>query len=149
MRTRHSATITMMMLILWSWCWSPAARATDATLSKAEWQAVQQVIGQQLAALKAGRAEAAFGYAAPGIRARFATPAAFLAMVATSYAELLAARHTEFLEGAVIEGQVIQPLRLIAPDNKVSVALYIMERQPDGGWRIAGCAIAPSRVQAV
>ncbi|MEO5701239.1 MAG: DUF4864 domain-containing protein [Casimicrobiaceae bacterium] len=149
MRTRRSATIAMMMLILWSWCWSPVARAADATLSKAEWLAVQQVIGQQLAALKTGRAEAAFGYAAPGIRQRFATPTAFLAMVATSYAELIAARHTEFLEGAVIEGQVIQPLRLIAPDNKVSVALYIMERQPDGGWRIAGCAIAPSRVQAV
>ena len=37
---------------------------------------------------------------------------------------------------------------LVAPDNSVLVALYTMEKQKDGRWRIAGCVLAPSTVQA-
>ena len=48
----------------------------------------------------------------------------------------------------MIDGAVIQPLRLVAPDNSVRVALYTMEKQKDGRWRIAGCILAPSTVQA-
>ena len=69
-------------------------------------------------------------------------------MVRDGYGALIAARYTEFLEGAVIDGSVIQPLRLIAPDNSVRVALYTMEKQTDGRWKIAGCVLAPSTVQA-
>jgi hypothetical protein len=108
----------------------------------------QNVISQQLAALKTGDADKAFGYAAPGIRAQFGDAATFIAMVREAYSPLLFARYTEFLEGAVIDGVVVQPLRLIAPDNSVLVALYTVERQRGGGWRITGCQIAPSTVQA-
>ena len=38
--------------------------------------------------------------------------------------------------------------RLIGADNTVSVALYTLEKQKNGRWRIAGCRIAPSTVQA-
>ena len=39
-------------------------------------------------------------------------------------------------------------LRLVAPDNTVLVALYTLERQPDGSWRITSCLLAPSTVRA-
>jgi hypothetical protein len=120
----------------------------DPTLAVGEWNAIKKVIDDQRAALTAGDAARAFAEASPGIRARFGTPENFLAMVRTAYEALVAARYTEFLEGAVIEGRVIQPLRLIAPDNTVRVALYTMEKQNDGGWKIAGCVLAPSTVQA-
>ena len=87
-------------------------------------------------------------FAAPGIRAQFGTPENFLRMVRDGYAPLLDARHTQFLEGAVIDGAAIQPLRLVLPDDTVLVALYQMQQQPDGRWRIAGCVIAPSTVQS-
>jgi len=109
---------------------------------------VKRVIAAQRDALLAGNAERAFSFAAPGIRLQFGTPATFLAMVRSGYAALLDARYVEFLEGAVIDGNVIQPLRLILPDNTVLVALYTMERQPDGEWMIAGCVIAPSTTRA-
>ena len=48
----------------------------------------------------------------------------------------------------MIEGSTIQPLRLVMPDGSVLVALYTMERQRDGSWRIAGCVIAPSTVKS-
>ena len=124
------------------------AVAAEARLSRGDWQAIRKAISEQLAALKAGNADKAFGYASPGIRAQFGDAATFIAMVREAYSPLLLARYTEFLEGAVIDGVVVQPLRLIAPDNTVQVALYTVERLSGGGWRITGCQLAPSTVQA-
>lgn len=125
-----------------------APASADSVLADAEWQAIKGTISDQLAALKAGNAGKAFAHASPSIRQQFGTAADFLAMVRTGYGALIAARYTEFLEGAVIEGNVIQPLRLVAPDNSVRVALYTMQKQPDGRWKISGCVLAPSTVQA-
>jgi len=126
----------------------PSAQADDARVAKAEWQAIKRVISQQLAALRAGDGVKAFGYATPGIQAQFGDARHFMAMVRSAYSPLLDARYDEFLEGAVIDGIIVQPLRLIGRDNTVLVALYTMERQKRGGWRISGCVIAPSTVQA-
>jgi hypothetical protein len=130
--------------------WLPALPAPPGPpkLANAEWKAIKKVIGDQRNALVAGEAAKAYGHAAPGIRAQFGTPEIFLAMVQTAYGPLISARYTEFLEGAVIDGEVIQPLRLVAPDNTVQVALYTMEKQKDGRWKISGCVLAPSTVQA-
>jgi hypothetical protein len=127
---------------------SAPARPTDSTLRAAEWASIRQVIGDQRKALKAGDGRKALSFASPGIREQFGTPEIFLAMVRDAYGALIGARYTEFLEGAVIDGAVIQPLRLVAPDNTVMVALYTMEKDMDGRWRIAGCVLAPSTVQA-
>jgi len=120
----------------------------DSVFADAEWRAIKGTIGEQLAALKAGNAGKAFAQASPSIRQQFGTAANFISMVRAAYGALIAARYTEFLEGAIIEGNVIQPLRLVAPDNSVQVALYTMQRQPDGRWKISGCVLAPSTVQA-
>ena len=127
---------------------SSAPPASEATLPMKEWKAIQKVVGDQLTALKAGDATKAMTYAAPGIRDQFGTPENFLRMVRTSYAPLLDARYTHFLEGAIVDGATIQPLRLVLADNTVLVALYQMQKQSDGRWRIAGCVLAPSTVQA-
>ena len=121
--------------------------AADPKLSRTEWLAIKKVISLQLAALRAGQGERAFGFASPGIQAQFADADIFLTMVRAAYAPLLDARYTEFLEGAVIDGVIVQPLRLIARDNTVLVALYTMEKQK-GAWRINGCQLAPSTVRA-
>lgn len=119
------------------------------SLRKSDWLSIRSVISEQLKALKAGDAAKAMSFAAPGIRSQFGTPQNFIAMVRNGYVPLLAARYTEFLGGSVADGSVIQPLRLIAPDNAVLVALYTMEKQKDGRWKITGCVLAPSDVQAV
>lgn len=129
-------------------CWFCAASAAAPTLAAAEWQAIQKVISAQRAAIVAGDAARAFAFASPGIQQQFGDAATFLAMVDAAYAELESARYVEFLEGAVIEGTVVQPLRLIGADNTVRVALYTMEKQSNGDWRISSCRIAPSTVRA-
>jgi hypothetical protein len=125
-----------------------AAQASATTLPAQDWSAIRKVVGDQLTALKAGDGAKAMEFAAPGIREQFATPENFLRMVRTGYAPLLDARRTQFLEGAVIDGAVIQPLRLIMPDDSVLVALYRLQKQGDGQWRIAACVLAPSTVRS-
>lgn len=125
-----------------------APPAGDPTLPSKEWQAIRAVVGNQLKALKAGDGPKALTYATSGIREQFGSADNFLIMVRAGYAPLLAARYTQFLDGAVISGTVFQPLRLVLPDNTVLVALYQVEKQRDGTWRIAGCAISPSTVVA-
>jgi hypothetical protein len=131
-------------------CVAAAERAGDTaqSLSESEWNAIQRVVSDQLAAFKAGDDEKAFGQASPGIRAQFGDAPTFMSMVRRGYGALTSARYTEFLQGAVIDGRVIQPLRVVGADNSVVVALYTMERH-DGRWKIAGCALAPSTVQAI
>jgi hypothetical protein len=125
-----------------------AATPVQPTLPAAEWTAIRKVVGDQLAALKAGDGAKAMTYAAPGIREQFGTPENFMRMVRDGYGALLTARSTQFLEGAVIEDAIVQPMRLVLPDDTVLVALYQMQKQRDGQWRIGGCWIAPSTVQS-
>jgi hypothetical protein len=142
MTTRRSAMATVLAFAALA---ATGACATDPAL---DWTEIKRVITAQRDALKAGDGERAFAFAAPGIREQFGSPGNFLEMVRGGYAALLDARYVEFLEGAVIDGNIIQPLRLIQPDNSVQVALYTMAQLEDRSWRIVGCAIAPSTVRA-
>jgi hypothetical protein len=125
-----------------------AARA-HAALAPADWAAIRDVIDAQRHAFLADDAARAFSYATPGIQERFHDAPTFLAMVRDGYAPLLAARYAEFLDGAVVEGVTLQPLRLVMPDETVLVAIYEMRKDEDGRWRIAGCVIAPSTLRSI
>ena len=118
-------------------------------LSRDDWRAIQRVIGDQLDALRAGDAERAFGVRRARASARrSATPPRSWRWCAAATSALLVARYTEFLEGAVIDGLVIQPLRLVAArQHGARRALHDAARRA-AAWRIAGCVIAPSTVKA-
>lgn len=118
------------------------------TLPPADWLAIRSVVEDQRAALSTGDARRAFAYASPGVRERFGDAATFLAMVRRSYSPLVEARDAQLLDGAVVDGRVIQPLQLVMPDDTVLVALYTMERLRGGAWRVAACLIAPSTLRA-
>jgi hypothetical protein len=124
-----------------------AQTAIEPTLPPADWTQIRRVVVAQREALVAGDAAGAHAHASAGIRAMYPTPSSFMAMVRQGYAALLEARHAELLDGAVIGGDVIQPLRLLMPDGAVLVALYTMQRDGDA-WRIAGCLIAPSTLRS-
>ena len=125
-----------------------AAPPGHAALPPAEWSAIKEVIGGQLLALKAGDGSKAMTYSVPGIRRQFRSPEGFMRMVRDGYGALLTARTSTFLKGAVVDGIKVQPLQLVLPDNSVVVALYRMEKQKDGAWRIAACVIAPSQARS-
>ena len=125
-----------------------ASDPADDTPAAGDWAAIRGVIGDQRTALRAEDGPRAFGLASSGLRAQFATAATFMRMVHAGDQPLIDARYAEFLDGAVIDGRVIQPLRLVLADETVLVALYTMVREDDGRWRIAGCMLAPSTLKS-
>ncbi len=124
------------------------ALAQGSTHPAADWDRIRSVVTAQREALVAGDGERAFAFATPALRRQYGSAEAFMRMVRSRYQALVDARYVELLEGAVIDGSTIQPLRLVMPDGAVLVALYTMQRQRDGSWRIAGCVIAPSTVKS-
>jgi hypothetical protein len=134
--------ILLLIVALGSLLLTAAGLADDDTgLAAADREAIRQVIAQQLDAFQRDDEVEAFSYAAPSIQAQFKTPADFMRMVRSAYEAVYRPRSTNFLEVFVTDGQVVQPLQVVAPDASVLVAFYLMERQPDGTWRISGCVL--------
>lgn len=116
-----------------------AQRVQDVPAS--DLTAIRAVVLSQLEAFKKGDGVLAFSFAAPNIRSVFGTPERFIEMVQTGYPEIYRPISVEFgkaVRSAGALGQVSQLITFIGQDGKKVVALYQMERQPDGIWKIAG-----------
>jgi len=119
------------------------ARADDAPdVSAADRAAIQGVIGAQLDAFRHDQGEKAFGFASPNIQSMFGDPPHFMAMVEQGYPQVYRPRSTRFDDLVTINGRIVQRVAIIGPDGTPVLALYTMEREPDGTWRIDGCALA-------
>ena len=70
------------------------------------------------------------------------TPEMFLYMVRKSYQAVYRPRKYEFRTIRNIDGKVVQPVTIVGPTGVTETALYIMEKQPDGTWRIGACIMA-------
>ena len=127
---------------------SALAQGQERSLSADDKTNIQRVIVSQIKAFERDDGVVAFTYAAPAVRRHFGSPQEFMAMVRTDYEVLFHNRSAAFLGVAVIEGRVIQPLRIITIDGDVMVGLFTMELQADRQWRVSGCELAQATVQA-
>lgn len=114
-------------------------RADDAAVSAADGAAIRQVIESQMSAFRKDDGEAAFAFATPELRAQFGTADNFMTMVRSGYAPVYRPREVEFGKIEIMNGSPVQHVLLVGPDGKLAEALYVMQRQPDGTWRIAAC----------
>jgi hypothetical protein len=103
---------------------------------------IRNMIIGQIDAFRKDDAEKAFSFAAPRIREIFRTPEVFLYMVRRSYQAVYRPRTFEFRTIRSIDGKVVQPVTVVGPSGVTETALYIMEMQPDGTWRIGACIMA-------
>lgn len=110
-------------------------------LSDADARAVRAVIEAQLEAFRRDDAPRAFSYATEGIRGNFGTPERFMAMVRSAYPVVYRPRSVDFQPALILQGVVVQPVRMTDADGHGWLAVYPMERQPDGSWRIDGCQL--------
>lgn len=113
-----------------------------AFAGEVEVKAAQSTIEQQLRAFQAGDGERAYSYAAPNIKRLFPTIETFMGMVNGGYKPVANPRSFEF--GKVEEqpgGQITQEVLIIGPDGKNYRALYTLELQPDGAYRITGVSL--------
>ncbi len=114
----------------------PPAQAEPAT--DADRMAIQAVITAQIDAFRADDAARAYAHAAPSIQQIFPTPESFMAMVKQGYEPVY--RPQSFRFGQLGE-DFSQRVSIVGPDGRTYEALYTMQRQPDGTWRITGCSL--------
>jgi Domain of unknown function (DUF4864) len=146
--TRYARLFSRLVLFASVAAGAEAAIAAGDEPSDADWTSIRTVISSQLDAFKRDDADSAFSFASPAIQKQFHTPREFMHMVRTGYGAVYRPGTVRFLEHFVLSGQPVQPLEIVTPDGLVVVAFYIMERQPDGSWRIAGCALGASSARS-
>jgi hypothetical protein len=132
---RWRRALAVLGLLLLS---SPAVAQGEAAVSGGDRQAILGVIGDQLAAFQRDDSIAAFSYASPMIQRKFGNPAVFMTMVRSGYAAVYRPSEVQFLETTRESGRTRQFVRFVGPDGQAVVAVYEMQRQDDGSWRING-----------
>ena len=118
-----------------------AAASARAELPAADRDAIEATISAQIEAFRRDDGEAAFAFAAPGIRAQFGDSETFMAMVRGGYAAVYRPRAVRFLALSMGDGVPTQEVLVVGPDGAPYFALYMMERQADGSWHIGGVAL--------
>jgi Domain of unknown function (DUF4864) len=111
---------------------------------------IKTVIESQLNAFAVDDGPKALTYAAPLVKQIFKTPEQFMAMVKQGYQPVY--RNNARLFGTVfLDGLGRPSMRVVltGADGKRYEALYAMEKQDDGSWKIAGCTILAIHPQEV
>ena len=101
----------------------------------------QSIIRSQEQAFAHDDAAVAYSFAAPAIRERFPNADAFIAMVRQGYAPVYRHKSFEFGESRAADGRIAQTVRIIDADGNPWDALYTLEQQSDGSWKITGCVL--------
>lgn len=116
----------------------PAASGFARAEGAGDGPAIRQVIASQLEAFGRDDGPGAFAFASPGIREKFRTPEIFMAMVRRDYAPVYRPREVSFRQLHASPRGPVQEVLLVGPDGRAVIALYFMEQQPDGSWKIDG-----------
>lgn len=132
------------LLALLAFLVRPAHADDAAALSASDHAAIRAVVEQQLAAFQRDDGRAAFSLASPTIQQQFRSSDNFMRMVRTGYQPVYRPREVQFGAIATVDGDIVQRVELIGPDGKPALALYVMQRQPDGSWKINGCFLTAS-----
>ena len=120
----------------------PMLVASMAFAGDAEIKAAQTVIDSQLKAFLADDGAAAYSYAAPNIHQLFPSADIFMGMVTNGYAPVRKPQTYSF--GKVEQTgptSIIQQVLIVGPDGKDYEAVYTLQQQADGSFKITGCSL--------
>lgn len=122
----------LFMMCLFSAPFTPAQAADDA---------IQQTIESQLKAFQADDAAKAYSYAAPSIQSMFPSADIFMSMVKQGYQPVYRPQSYLFTERKQMGNRVAQLVEIIGPKGGAWTALYTLEQQADGAWKITSCQL--------
>ena len=105
---------------------------------------IERVISMQIEAFRRHDGDTAFSFASPAIREMFGDTPHFMAMVRRGYQPVYRPRSFAFDGLVQMDGRIVQRVEVIGPDGTGALALYTMERELDGSWKIAGCELTES-----
>ena len=110
------------------------ARADDSS-------AIQNIIRSQQEAISRDDGDTAYSFAAPVIQDMFPDARIFMQMVHQGYAPLYRPRRFEFGEMRNDDGRLTQTVNIVDGEGVAWTALYTLQQQPDGSFRISGCSL--------
>ena len=130
---------SILVIVLWGFMSVSSLADSISATDKAEFQ---RIITAQITACRADDGPAAYDFAAPVVRNIFPTPEIFMAMVKQGYPQVYRPQSFNFTEALIDPlGKPAQKMTVVGPDGKSYIALYSMEKQPDGTWRISACTL--------
>ena len=115
--------------------------APAAAQSEADRSAVQAVIGQQLDAFLSDDAATAYSFAAPNIQTMFPTQDRFMELVQQGYQPVYRSKSRSFGELKETAMGLEQTVDLVDAAGEFWTAVYTLQRQPDGSWKISSCVL--------
>jgi Domain of unknown function (DUF4864) len=133
----NAMKLSYVLALVFALVVSPVCATAQSTADAA---AMQGVVESQLQAFAADDGAKAYGFAAPIVQQTFPTVDVFMAMVKGGYRPVY--RNSEHKFGPVAPDSTGRPavhVMLTAEDGKRWEAVYSMEQQKDGSWKIAGC----------
>ena len=130
---------SILAVLLWGFI---SVAAFAQSISETEKSEFQRIIAAQISAFRADDGPTAYSFAAPVVRNIFPTPEIFMSMVKRGYPQVYRPQSFNFTEALIDPmGRPAQKMLVVGPDGKTYEALYSMEKQPDGTWRISGCTL--------
>lgn len=109
---------------------------------------IRRIISTQIDAFRRDDGATAFAFASPDIQAQFIVAPHFMAMVRQNYRPVYRAAKVDFDGPArAIQDNPemrLQGVHLVDDRGGGHKARYVMQKQPDGSWRIAGCHLLQS-----
>ena len=103
--------------------------------------AAQNVIRAQEQAFGRDDSAAAYSHAAPSIQQIFPEADIFMQMVRQAYPPVYRHKSFEFGEARAAGGQIAQRVHIVDANGEAWEALYTLEQQPDGSFKITGCSL--------
>jgi hypothetical protein len=117
--------------------------------SETDQSAIRGIIQDQIEAFKRDDAVRAFSYATPALQNMFGSQERFMAMVKEGYKPVYRPRSYTMGEFKDTPDGTSLSVQIQDLEGMDWVAIYTLEQQPNGTWRISGCYLAKAPEQAV
>ena len=103
----------------------------------------KSIITEQLQAIARDDGVSAYAEAAPIVQQIFPSPDLFMNMVRNGYPQVYRNKQYNFGDAGTDDaGRPFQKVEILGTDGARYTAIYFMERQADGSWKISGVVMA-------
>ncbi|MAE37781.1 MAG: DUF4864 domain-containing protein [Pelagibacteraceae bacterium] len=125
------------------------SQALSSELSDFDVAAIKSTVKSQLDAFAQDDFEKAYTYAAPSIKKIFLSPDNFKQMVINQYSAVYRPKKITFGDIITYRNSPALNVFLVDPDGNFVTATYMMEKQENNDWLIAGCILSMSAYEQI
>ncbi len=123
----------------------------SSSFAKDDLATARGIIEQQIVAFLNDDVETAYSLAAPGVKSAFPEPKTFVEMVKRNYLPVY--RPGNYAFGRALSDTrgdtIAQELLITGPNGKNWRAVYILEKQDDGNYRITGVRLSTLKAPSI